>query len=117
MDKAEDTAYLTDMKTRAGDVGVKSLLIMIDREGSLGATNDEERNKAVENHYKWVNAAKFLGCHSIRVNAAGMGTAEEVAAGAVDGLGRLSEYAAKEGLNVIVENHGDILQTENGSQV
>ncbi len=106
MDKAEDMAYLGDMKQRAADHGVQSLLIMIDREGNLGAQDDQERTKAIENHYKWVNAAKFLGCHSIRVNAAGQGTAEEVAQAAIDGLGRLSEYAAKEGLNVIVENHG-----------
>lgn len=105
-DKAEDSAYLAEMKKRADDNGVKSLLIMIDREGDLGGTVDAERLKAVENHYKWVDAAKYLGCHSIRVNAAGKGTAEEVAAAAVDGLGKLSEYAAKAGLNVIVENHG-----------
>lgn len=105
-DKANDSAYLADMKKRAEDHGVKSLLIMIDGEGDLGSTVDAERIKAVENHYKWVDAAKFFGCHSIRVNAAGKGTAEEVAKAAVDGLGKLSEYAAKAGLNIIVENHG-----------
>jgi len=33
----------------------------------------------VENHHKWAEAAKFLGCHSIRVNAAtgGAGSFEE----------------------------------------
>lgn len=105
-DKAKDEAYLREMIKRADDNGVKSLIIMIDNEGELGATNEAERTKAVENHYKWVDAAKMLGCHSIRVNAAGTGAAEEVAVAAVDGLGRLSEYAAKVGLNVIVENHG-----------
>lgn len=112
-DKAADSAYLAEMKKRADDNGVKSLLIMIDREGDLGGTVDAERLKAVENHYKWVDAAKYLGCHSIRVNAAGQGTAEEVAQAAVDGLGKLSEYAAKAGLNVIVENHGGY--SSNGS--
>ena len=106
LDKGEDMDYLAEMKKRADDLGVKSLLIMIDKEGDLGSTDDTERTKAIENHYKWVNAAKFLGCHSIRVNAAGKGTAEEVSQAAIDGLGRLSEYAGKEGLNVIVENHG-----------
>ena len=105
-DKAEDTDYLNQMNAAADGEGVKQLLIMIDGEGNLGDTNEDARTKAVENHYKWVNAAKYLGCHSIRVNAAGKGTAEEVGTAAADGLGRLSEYAAKEGLNVIVENHG-----------
>lgn len=105
-DKAKDTNYLNEMIKRADDNGVRSLLIMIDNEGGLGDPKDKERNQAVENHYKWVDAAKHLGCHSIRVNAFGVGTAEEVAKAAVAGLGKLGEYAATAGLNVIVENHG-----------
>ena len=42
---------------------------MCDAEGDLGDPDDAKRTQAVENHYKWVEAAKFLGCHSIRVNA------------------------------------------------
>ena len=105
-DKAQDKSYLTELNTRARDNGVTNVLIMIDGEGDLGSTNDSERTKAVENHYKWLDAAKHLGCHSIRVNAAGKGTADEVKTAAIDGLGRLSEYASKMKMNVIVENHG-----------
>jgi len=105
-DKATDTAYLNEMIKRADDNGCKNLLIMIDSEGNLGDTDEKKRLKAVENHYKWVDAAKHLGCHSIRVNAAGEGTAEEVAEAAVLGLGKLAEYGKSAGLNVIVENHG-----------
>lgn len=103
---AEDTAYLSALKQQCDDNGVSSQLIMCDALGNLGDADEKERIRAVENHYKWVNAAKFLGCHSIRVNAAGEGTAEEVKANAVDGLGRLSEYGAENGINIIVENHG-----------
>jgi sugar phosphate isomerase/epimerase len=105
-DKTYDQAYLNELKKRCDDNGVKSVLIMVDTAGHLADTNDKKRKQAVENHYKWVDAAKFLGCHSIRVNAAGEGSAEAVAKAAVDGLGRLSEYGAKNGINVIVENHG-----------
>lgn len=105
-DKANDLSYLNQMKQRAADHEVESLLIMIDNEGYLGSLDDAERKEAVEKHYKWVDAAKHLGCHSIRVNAFGVGSAEDVASAAVDGLGRLSEYAAKSNINVIVENHG-----------
>ena len=105
-DKAKDTDYLGQMKQRADDNGVKSLLIMIDGEGGLGDPNEAERKQAVENHYKWVEAAKFLGCHSIRVNAFGRGTAEEVGAAAVEGLGSLATFAKDFDINVIVENHG-----------
>ena len=105
-DKGNDTAYLNQMKQRAEDHGVQSLLIMIDHEGNLGNTNTAERMTAVENHYKWVEAAKLLGCHSIRVNAGGDGSREDVGAAASEGLARLSEFAAQENINVIVENHG-----------
>lgn len=105
-DKAEDTAYLNQMNTRASDNGVKQLLIMVDGEGGLGTLDKGERQEAIENHYKWVDAAKYLGCHSIRVNAYGQGTAEEVASAAVEGLAAVAEYGAKQNINVIVENHG-----------
>lgn len=105
-DKANDQQYLQELKQRSEDVGVENVLIMVDGEGHLGNLLEEERNKAVENHYKWIEAAKFLGCHAIRVNAAGDGTAEEVMKAAVDGLGKLSEFGAKHNISVIVENHG-----------
>jgi len=105
-DKAEDMNYLRELKKRTDDHGVENVLIMIDREGQLANLNDKERIQAVENHYKWVDAAKFLGCHSIRVNAAGKGCREDVMQAAVDGLGQLIEYSEKAGINIIVENHG-----------
>jgi sugar phosphate isomerase/epimerase len=105
-DKAEDTEYLTKLKNECEKYGVKSLLIMVDGEGNLADTSLAVRNKAIENHYKWVKAAKFLGCHSIRVNAAGKGTMGQMQTAAIDGLSRLSAYASDFGINVIVENHG-----------
>jgi sugar phosphate isomerase/epimerase len=107
-DKAEDREYLGEMKKRCEDQGVESLLIMCDGEGRLGDPNDAARTRAVENHYRWVTAAKFLGCHSIRVNAASEGSYEEQIQRAADGLRRLSEFAADHNLNVIVENHGGL---------
>ena len=105
-DKAKDTDYLQQLNQRAADHDVKQLLIMIDGEGGLGDTDDKARMQAVENHYKWVEAAKFLGCHSIRVNAYGEGSAEEVAKAAAASLAQLAEYGKQDNINVIVENHG-----------
>ena len=107
-DKAKDEKYLAELKKRCEDHGVKSLLIMCDGEGRLGDPDAAKRTQAVENHYKWVDAAKFLGCHSIRVNAGSQGSYEEQMKLAADGLRRLSEYAKPHGLNVIVENHGGL---------
>ena len=104
--KGEDQAYLTALKDSCTKYGIKSLIIMVDGEGNLADTSAAKRTKAIENHYKWVKAAKFLGCHSIRVNAAGNGTMGQMQAAAIDALTKLSAYAADYGINVIVENHG-----------
>ncbi len=106
--KAKDAKYLADLKKRASDAGVKSLLILVDGEGNLGDPDEKRRAKAVDNHKQWVDAGKMLGCHSIRVNARSAGKYENQLRLAADGLRRLSEYAKPSGLNVIVENHGGL---------
>lgn len=107
-DKAKDTEYLADLARRAEDVGVKNLLIMCDGLGNLGDPDDAARKKAIENHFPWVEAAKRLGCHSVRVNAASAGSFAEQQKLAADGLSRLAEYAAQMEMAVIVENHGGL---------
>jgi sugar phosphate isomerase/epimerase len=108
--KKKDDAYLKDLKKVADDAGVKSVLIMCDGEGALGDPDEKKRQTAVENHYRWVEWAKYLGCHSIRVNAqtAGSGTDDDKAKMAADGLRKLSEFSGKMGINTIVENHGGL---------
>ncbi len=107
-DKAGDKSYLAEMKTRSANAGVQSLLIMIDGEGRLGDPDAKKRAQAVDNHRKWLDAAEFLGCHSIRVNAASSGSYDEQRKLAADGLRRLADIGFKHGLNVIVENHGGL---------
>ncbi len=107
-DKAKDQKYLADLKQRHDDLAVKAVLIMIDGEGALGDADEAKRKTAIENHYQWVEAAKFLGCHSIRVNAQSTKDYEEAKKLAADGLRRLSEFAAQHSINVIVENHGGL---------
>jgi sugar phosphate isomerase/epimerase len=108
MDKAKDQKYLAELKKRTDDEGVRNVLIMCDDEGALGDPDEQKRMKAVENHYKWVEAAKYLTCHSIRVNAQSNGSYDEQIDRAADGLHRLCEFGAKHSLNVIVENHGGL---------
>lgn len=106
-DKANDDAYLKELKSRTTDLDVKNVLIMIDNEGHLADSDDAKRTQSIENHYKWVEAAKFLSCHSIRVNAyATSSDPEEGKNAAVDGLSRLTEFAEPYGIGIIVENHG-----------
>ena len=107
-DKATDMAYLAEMNKRAQDLGVRQLLIMIDSEGDLGAPALKDRLQAVQNHYKWVEAAKYLGCHAIRVNARSSGSYEDQMYRAADGLRSLAEFGADHDIAVIVENHGGL---------
>ena len=106
--RLRNSSYLREMNARAADQGVTQLLIMCDGEGNLGDADDSKRTQAIENHHKWVHAAKTLGCHSIRVNAASSGSYEEQQKLAADGLRRLTEYAEPFGIHVIVENHGGL---------
>ena len=105
-DKVKDQAYLAELKKITANEGVKNVLIMCDGEGLVGHPDKAERLKTVENHKKWVDAAAFLGCHSIRVNAGSRGTYEEQQKLAADGLRLLCEYGETQKINVIVENHG-----------
>ena len=96
------------MKKRVDDLGSKSLLIMCDNEGNLGDPDNKKRAQAIENHYKWTEAAKYLGCHSIRVNARSEGSWDDQIELAADGLRRLNEFGDSIGINTIVENHGGL---------
>ncbi len=111
-DKANDQAYLSELKQRTDDLGVRNVRIMVDAEGNLSDLDDAARTQAVENHKKWVDAAKFLGCSDIRVNITGHFAADMDVAGvtqaAVDGYGRLVAYGAQQEIGVIVENHGGL---------
>jgi sugar phosphate isomerase/epimerase len=105
-DKGKDKAYLQEMNTRARGEGVTQVLIMVDGEGNLGDPDAAKRQASVENHYKWVEAAKFLGCHTVRVNGYSSGTADEQMKLVADGMRKLVEFADPHGINVVIENHG-----------
>lgn len=113
MDKAKDKAYLGEMNTRCKNEGIEQVLIMCDREGMLGAKSATDRKQTVENHKKWVEAAQFLGCHSIRINAyteipwsADPNDAAEAMKLCADGMLAMCEFADDYGINVLIENHG-----------
>ena len=107
-DKQKDDGYVKDLRKRCDDLGVRSVLIMCDGEGALGDADEKKRKTAVNNHVRWIEWAKALGCHSIRVNAQSSGTYEEQMGRAADGLHQLCEIGDKHEINVIVENHGGL---------
>lgn len=107
-DQAKDEKYLAELLKITKNEGVTNVLIMCDGEGMVGAPDKAERIKTLENHKKWIDAAAFLGCHSIRVNAGSQGSYEEQQKLAADGLRMLCEYGDTKKINVLVENHGGL---------
>lgn len=105
-DKARDMAYLKELKKRAKDEGVRCHLIMLDTNGALGAADKAKRDESVEKTLPWIDAAKFLGCSAIRVNAYGDGNADELRGRIAESMARLADYAAPRDINVVIENHG-----------
>jgi len=108
-------AFVEKSNAEAKKYGMKNVLIMIDRQGNLAVSNPSERKKAVERHFKWVDAAAAMGCHAIRVNLAGSSDPEEWKANSIDGLTQLATYAKDKNINVIVENHGGL--SSNGAMM
>ncbi|MGK2862645.1 MAG: sugar phosphate isomerase/epimerase family protein [Chitinophagaceae bacterium] len=105
-DKVVDFDYLDSLKQTASKAGILSLMIQVDNIGNLCASNQQERNAAVDLGKKWIDASKYLGCTSMRVNAHGDGTPEQMKAQALDGIGRLADYANEKGIQLLIENHG-----------
>lgn len=106
MDKAKDAVYLDELLRRCNDNGVINHLLMVDTEGQLASPDRSTRATAVHNHHKWIDAAQRLGCTTVRVNAHGSGSREEMARASVESLSQLGEYAAGAGISIVVENHG-----------
>ncbi len=101
-------AFVEKSNAEASKYGLENVLIMVDGEGDLATTDATERQKAVENHYKWVDAAAAMGCHAIRVNLSGSSDPQEWIPSSVAGLSALANYAAEKNIEVIVENHGGL---------
>jgi sugar phosphate isomerase/epimerase len=102
----KNTTYLNELLKRSKDAGVVNHLIMVDEEGPLALPEDKERLAAVDNHKKWIEAAKILSCRTVRVNLHGKGASDEKKTASIDSLSRLGEFAGTMNINVVVENHG-----------
>lgn len=103
---AKDKAYLNEVLMRSKDAGVFNHLIMVDDEGPLALPNDKLRLEAVDNHKKWIEAAKLLGCRTVRVNLHGDGDTNAKRTASIDSLSKLGAFAQPMNINVVVENHG-----------
>ena len=111
----KNNAYLKELLIRSKDAGVVNHLIMVDDEGSLAQPDEKVRIIAVDDHKKWIEAAKFLGCLTVRVNLFGDGSPEAKKTAAIDSLSRLGDFAKTMDINIVAENHGH--ESSNGAWV
>lgn len=98
--------YLTEMNRRAAEYGVLQLLIVVDGEGKIGNKNPHEREKALDNHRKWIHAAKALGCHSIQIDPTGTADRDQQLHRTADSLLPLLECAAEHKINILLGQRG-----------
>ena len=103
-------SYLQNLRGNAEKYHVTMVLIMVDDEGETCDPNEAARIQTAINHRKWVDIAKYLGCHSIRTNCRGPKDAPKNQAleWSADCYKRLLEYAAPAGIRVLIENHGGL---------
>ena len=107
--KSRSIAKITrELVSKSNDNDIKNLLIMVDGEGDLAAKNNYKREKAIENHVKWIEMAHELGCHSIRVNLNGEKEKKNWIEYSSKSLTKLCSIAKKDKINIIVENHGGL---------
>jgi len=108
-----EKGYLDELAKNAAANNVKILLIMVDGQGAIGADSDNARERAVENHKKYIDYAADFGCHSIRMNWQGAPKDAEKDPSVMDafvalsapGFHELCEYGESKNINVILENH------------
>ena len=99
-------AVVERWKAESEKHGITNVLIMVDRAGDISDSDPVKRNESVERHKKYVDAAAYLGCHSIRINTFGEYDPQKWMEATEDGLKKLCEYAASKNINVLPENHG-----------
>ena len=103
-------SHLNRLRRNAEKYKVTMILIMVDDEGETCDPSREARIQTAINHRKWVDIAKYLGCHSIRTNCRGPKNApkDQALEWAADCYNRLLKYAAPAGIGILIENHGGL---------
>ena len=105
-EKHTDKKYVGELINRTHEEGIKNVLILVDEKHELDHARKSERDKSVELHKAWVDCAAQLGCDAIRVTCRSGGDPNENLKQAVDGMGRVCEYAIGTPVKVIIEPHG-----------
>jgi sugar phosphate isomerase/epimerase len=106
-DKVNDDAYLAELKLASETAGIKNTMISVDvSEAKLGSSDPDERDIATAKHKEWIVAASKLNCPTIRVNAHGDGSADEMMSAMFNSVKELANFGKSYNVGVTIENHG-----------
>ena len=114
MGKEKNSNFLNELRQKSNDYGVKNTIILVDlldmqtmKQGnSLASIDKKERNQAIEDHKPWIDAAKSIGCDSIRINLWSDASMQEVMKVSIESISKLLEYASDKNISIVIENHG-----------
>jgi len=117
MGRENDKNFLNNLKRRSDDNGVDNLILLVDdidietmQSGpSLASSVNNERDLAIDFHKKWVDVAKEIGCHSIRVNLKSEESDnKKILDNSSESILKLIDYSKHDKINIVIENHGGI---------
>ena len=114
MGKEKNSFFLNELRQKSNDYGIKNTIILVDlldmqtmKQGnSLASIDKKERNQAIEDHKPWIDAAKSIGCDSIRINLWSDASKEEVMKVSIESISKLLEYSSDKNISIVIENHG-----------
>lgn len=104
--RRSDHNWLRAFKNKAADHNVSFICLMADTATKIGASDIKARQRAVDDHKHWIEAALELGCAHIRVNPFGDGSYLQQMNQCAESLYTLSEFSQSNGIQLTVENHG-----------
>ena len=115
--KEKDNEFIKSLRNNSKEFGVDNLIILVDnidiqtmKSGpSLASSIKTERDSAIDFHKQWVEVAKEIGCHSIRVNLRSKeDDNKKILDNSSKSLHELIEFSKNYKINIVVENHGGI---------
>ena len=107
---SRETKYLKDLVAAAQKASVKLLNIAVDEKGDLASEDDAMRKQGIDAYSAWIPVAKAIGCSAIRCNSGGKSVAhrDRAIANCIDSFRALADVGQRQGVAILMENHGGI---------
>ena len=108
--ESREPAYLKQLVGAAEQAGVKLLNIAVDEQGDLSSEDPAKRELGLRSYGQWIPVAAAIGCTAIRANSGGREVVdrEQAIANCIESFRRLADEGRRNGVTVLMENHGGI---------